>query len=167
MMSSWTNFSLIALAFILLAAAVWTDLRARKVRNQLIIVGFVASVVLILVVKGWAGLIDSGLSMMTATVAIIPLYVLRVLGGGDVKLFIVVSMLFSWEQVLIALMASFIWGSLLGVFQVILKGQTKQFAHNMMALVQRNKLSAESTHQIPYTVALVFGFATCLYWGGV
>lgn len=163
----WVNFAMPALGFLLLGGAVWTDLRARKVRNQLIVAGFVSALALILILRGWAGLIDSGLSLMTATAAILPLYILRVLGGGDVKLFIVVSMLFTWEQVLLALMTSFIWGALLGIFQVMMKGQGKQLAHNMLALAQRHKLSAESTHQIPYTVALFFGFATSLYWGGL
>lgn len=159
-MDSIWNFAQPALAFSLLTIAVWEDLRARKVRNQLLLFGLGLILTLIGLTQGTGGFINSGLSLLTACVAILPLYLLRILGGGDVKLFIVISLLFTWEQVLIALFASLVWGSLLGIFQVILKGHTKKFLHNMLALAHRTKLPTDVTHQIPYTVALLLGFAT-------
>lgn len=155
------------LAFSLLALAMWDDLRTRKVRNQLLLVGFCLILALITMTQGFNGLLNSGLSMLTACVAVLPLYFLRVMGGGDVKLFVVVSLLFSWEQVLIALFASMIWGSFLGIFQVILKGQTKEFAHNLMAIAHRTKLRPEVTHKVPFTVALFLGFASSFFWVGL
>lgn len=161
------DFSQPVLAFLLLAVAMWEDLRSRKVPNQLLLVGLSLILVLIVLTQGFGGLVNSGLSFLTACVVVLPLYFLRVMGGGDVKLFVVISLLFSWQQVLLALFAAMIWGSLLGIFQVILQGQIMKFLHNLMALAQRVKLPAESTHKMPFTVALFFGFATSFFWVGL
>ncbi len=155
-----------ALALTLLIAGVVDDLRSRKVHNQIIIVGLIVSLLFLVFAKGPSSLLIAGLSMATAFVIALPVYMLRVFGGGDYKLFIVLSLLMTWEQVLITLGASMIWGSLLGVFQIILKGQGKEFAHNLMALGQRVKISDEKTHKVPFTIALFFGYLSALYYGG-
>jgi Flp pilus assembly protein protease CpaA len=154
------------LALILLFAGVADDLRSRKVHNKIIILAAVIFTLFLLIAKGPGALMIAGLSLMTAFVATLPVYMLRVFGGGDYKLLLVLSLLLSWEQVLITLAASMIWGSLLGIFQVLLKGQGKQFAHNLLAIGQRVKISDEKTHKVPFTVALFFGFLTSLYYGG-
>lgn len=105
--------------------------------------------------------------MMTAAAAVFPLYLLRVFGGGDVKLLLAASVMMSWKEVLITLFASMIWGSLLGVLQVFLKGQGKAFAHNLLAMANRAKLQEASVHKMPFTVALLFGYLTNLVWLGV
>lgn len=157
----------IALVLLLLLAGVVNDLRSRKVRNQIVIAGFVVGLIFVPTAHGLSGLLMSGLSLLTAIAAILPLYLLRVLGGGDVKLLMAASLMMSPKEVLITVFASMIWGSLLGVIQVILKGQGKAFAHNMLALAHRAKLQDSSTHKIPFTVALLFGYLSSLVWVGV
>lgn len=155
-----------SVTLILLIAGVVDDLRSQKVHNQIIIAGFLISILFLVLFKGPAALLIAGLSFLTAFVSALPIYMLRIFAGGDFKLFLVASLLLSWEQVLIALAASMIWGSLLGIFQVILKGQTKQFANNMLALRYRIKLPGDKVHKIPFTVAFLFGFLTSIFWGG-
>lgn len=155
------------LVLLLLGAGVVSDLRERKVRNQLVVAGFALGLAFIIFMQGPTGLLVSGLSFVTAIVAVLPLYLLRVLGGGDVKLLLAASVLMNWQEVLITIFGSMIWGSLLGVLQVILKGQGKAFAHNILALAQRVKPSETAVHKIPYTVALLFGYLSSLVWSGV
>lgn len=154
----------LGLAFGLLAAAVWQDLRTRKVSNQFLIGALITVIIYQVVFQGPASLMNSGMSFLMATVIVLPIYLLKVLGGGDVKLFLVVSLLLPWDQVLLAICASFIWGSLLGIFQVVLKKQGLQFLKNLKSILARTKVSNELTHKIPFTVALFFGFATALAW---
>ena len=157
-----------ALATMLLLAGVADDLRSRKVHNQLIIAGAVVSISFLLFLHGpLAAFMIAGLSLATAFVVALPVYMMKIFGGGDYKLFLVVSLLLSVEQILITLCASMIWGSLLGIFQVVLKGQGKQFAHNLMALGQRVKIADDKMHKIPFTIALFFGFLTSLFWVGL
>lgn len=155
------------LALILLLAGVVDDLRSRKVHNQIIIAAAVVFLLFLVLVKGPASLMIAGLSLVTAFVVALPVYMMRIFGGGDFKLFLVLSLLLTWEQVLLTLAASMIWGSLLGIFQVILKGQGKQFLHNLMAMGQRVKIAEEKTHKVPFTIALFFGFLSSLYWSGL
>jgi Flp pilus assembly protein protease CpaA len=83
------------------------------------------------------------------------------------KLFLAVSVLLNWQQVVIALIGSLIWGSLLGIFQVVLKGEGQAFLQNLFAIFRRVKVPAQKTHQVPFTIALLFGFLTSFVWTGV
>lgn len=159
-------YAKLSLAGLGLLAGVVEDLRLRKVRNQVSVVVLVVGLTFVGITEGGSGLINSVVSMMTAMACILPLYVLRALGGGDVKIFVAVASLLSWKAVLITILSSMIWGSLLGLFQVILKGQFKQFAENLLGIFMRSKPRAENLHKIPFTVALMFGFLTSLVWTG-
>jgi prepilin peptidase CpaA len=156
-----------ALALLLLGAGVVTDLRSKKVPNQIIIAGAVVAIIFMVATQGFSGVMLAGLSLLTAAVAIMPLYLMRVLGGGDVKLMLAASLLMDWKAVLISIFAAMIWGSVLGIVQVILKGQGKAFAHNMLALANRAKLSESTVHKIPFTVALLLGYLSSLVYAGV
>ena len=144
------NWMQMGLSLALLTAAVIDDLRSRKVHNQLLLIFFVLTLGFILIMKGPGALLVSGLSLLTAVVATMPLYFLRAFGGGDVKLLFVLSLLLSWHEVLITLFSSLIWGSLLGLFQVMLKGPGKAFAAQ-----QRQKHLAVAASHIG--IALAFG----------
>lgn len=165
-MAHWTYVQT-SIAFLLLGAGVANDLRARKVQNQIIVIGMTACLLYVGLSQGLAGLFVACISFLTALVAILPLYILRILGGGDVKLFLTLSILLSWQEVLVTLLGSILWGSVLGTAQVFLRGDIKAFAHNMMALAQRVKPPEQKVHKIPYTVALLFGYLTSMVWLGV
>lgn len=146
----------------MLAAAVWTDLRTRKVPNSLILLFTAVAVVSIPAINGWAGFLDASLSAMTAMVCMLPLYLMRALGGGDLKIFVVASLLMSWKVTFLSLLASLVWGALLGVTMVLTRQEWKSFATNMTSLALRNSVQKESLHKIPYTAALLFGFLSAL-----
>jgi prepilin peptidase CpaA len=155
------------LALLLLLAGVADDLRSRKVHNLLTLLGFVLGLGCVIAIQGLSGFMVAGLSLLTAIAAVLPLYMIKAIGGGDVKLFLAVSVLLNWQQVLIALLGSLVWGSLLGIFQVVLKGEGKAFLHNLLAVFNRAKLPEQKTHKVPFTIALLFGFLTSFVWTGV
>jgi prepilin peptidase CpaA len=154
-------------AVLLLLAGVADDLRARKVHNQIVLFGFLIGLGCVAATQGLSGFMVAGLSFLTAIVAVLPLYLMKVIGGGDMKLFLAVSVLLNWQQVVIALIGSLIWGSLLGIFQVVLKGEGQAFLQNLFAIFRRVKVPAQKTHQVPFTIALLFGFLTSFVWTGV
>jgi len=165
-MANWTVMQT-GLALLVLLAGVADDLRSRKVHNQIALLGFVFGLGCVVAVQGLSGFMVAGLSLLTAIAAVMPLYAMKAIGGGDVKLFLAVSVLLNWQQVLIALLGSLIWGSLLGIFQVILKGEGKVFLQNLFAIFKRTKLPEQKTHKVPFTIALLLGFLTSLVWTGV
>jgi prepilin peptidase CpaA len=102
------------LAGIVLIAAC-TDLRARKIPNWLVLVGLGAGFLLNGVLDGSQGLLGALSGMGLALLIYVPLFILRAMGGGDVKLMAAVGCMAgpqNWFSI-------FIMASLLGgVFAV-------------------------------------------------
>ena len=84
---------------ILLVAAVM-DLRHRRIPNQLIGVGLVLGGGAQFITLGWTGLLQGLLGAAAALVVLIAPFALRTLGGGDVKLAMVVGI---WTSISTAL----------------------------------------------------------------
>ncbi len=145
-----------------LGAAVYTDLRTRKVPNKLILIFATVSVLVLLVSDGRSGFVPSLAAIGTMLIFALPLYLMRAIGGGDFKLLFVFSILATWNGVITTLFASLVWGSILGLAQSIFAGQGKLLAQNMFAIVLRSKPSEQVLHKIPFTVAIFFGWLTHL-----
>lgn len=150
---------------ITLIAGVVDDLRFRKVRNQIILVSFCVGIIYVISTQGFSGLLIPALSFATAFVLALPIYLMKVFGGGDYKLLMAISILMDWKSVVVTLAASLIFGAILGIIQVALKGQFKNFIHNIFALGQRVQIPEDKTHKIPFTIALLLGYLTSLFWG--
>lgn len=145
-----------------LSAAVYTDLRTRKVPNKLVLVFAIVSGLALIISDGRAGFSSSLAAIGTMLIFALPLYLMRAIGGGDFKLLFVFSILATWNGVITTVLASLVWGSVLGLAQSILAGQGKLLAQNMFAIVLRSKPSEQVLHKIPFTVAIFFGWLTHL-----
>jgi prepilin peptidase CpaA len=145
---------------IMLGAAVASDMRTRKIPNNLVIAVFVVAMIASLLISGFASAWTALASVLTAVAFVLPMYLLRAIGGGDFKLMIAISPLLSWEGVIVVTAASLLWGSLLGVFSAISHGQARQLSQNVVGILMRVKPKAEKLHKIPYSVAILFGWIT-------
>jgi prepilin peptidase CpaA len=63
-----------------------TDLYSRRIPNPVIVAGFIAGVALNTWIGGWSGLLHSLSGFGLAILIYVPLFILRAMGGGDVKL---------------------------------------------------------------------------------
>lgn len=149
-------------ALLMLLAAVATDIKSRSVPNKLIVVFFCLSQMIVIGTAGFTGLWIAMSGLAAAFILGLPFYMMKVFAGGDFKLLLAISPLLSWQTIVIVILTSFVWGAILGIFQVVLKGQLKSFLHNMLAIFLRNKPSATALHAVPYTVAILFGFLSHL-----
>jgi prepilin peptidase CpaA len=147
--------------------SLWSDLRSKKISNHLVISCFALSV-LFLFLHGGASSLGNGLISTALAFAItLPLYLTKVLSGGDLKIFVAVATLMNWQAVIITAIAALFWGALLGVFRTVLSGQGKALAHNMFAIViARTKPAEQNLHKIPYSVALLFGYVSSIVYLG-
>lgn len=157
MLNTASNWQLIVCTLLLLAAVV-ADLRSKKVPNPLVIGSFIIAVLTSFVVGGVNGLLMAGIALMTATVAAFPLYLLKVIGGGDLKVFIAISPLLSMHSVLWTLFGAIVWGAVLGLVLVLVKKQGKVFAHNLSSVLSKGKNQEKNLTKIPFTIAFLFGF---------
>jgi prepilin peptidase CpaA len=78
---------------IITAIAAATDLHSRTIPNWLVVIGLALGFGLNTYVYGWAGLWAAFLGFALALALYIPLYLLRAMGGGDVKLMAAVGAL--------------------------------------------------------------------------
>jgi len=92
-------------------------MHSRVIPNWLVLAGFAAGFGLNTILGGWQGLIAATLGFGLALLIYIPLYILRAMGGGDVKLMAAVGCMAGPQNWFLI----FILASLLGgVFALIL-----------------------------------------------
>lgn len=150
------------------AISVWDDLRRKKISNTLVVSLFAVAAAY-LFFRGGLGNLGTGLlSGLLAFTMTLPLYMGKVLGGGDIKVFTAASLLMNWQVVCVTLLAAFIWGSLLGLLRTLLSGQAKNLFHNLFAIVAfKAKVQEDRLHKIPFSIALIFGYLSSFVYLGV
>ena len=72
--------------------ATWTDLRARRIPNQLLAPSAAAALMLSVFAPGGQGLAASLLGALTGLLVCLPVYLLKAMAAGDVKLMTVIGL---------------------------------------------------------------------------
>lgn len=150
-------------ATLILIAGMVDDFRSRKVHNILVIALLALTAAASLYVRGLGGSM-LGLSAMALALALtIPLFALRVFGGGDVKLFAVFALAVEPSAMFYTLIYSFLWGSVFGLTRAALQGHLPVLVRNTVKTASRQqKLQPQELSRIPYTFALFLGWFTYL-----
>lgn len=177
--------ALTPLVLLLLIVAL-QDIRSHKISNKLVLVGLVVGVVLNgLLPQGWgfnsampgglgwfAGLQGFGVGMA----AFLPIYWLRAMGAGDVKLMAMVGAFLGPAQVLGAILATFIAGGVMAVAVVLWSRQLANFLLNIRMMLMGGLLNMHlgqlpqidaaplSVGKLPYAVAIMTGTIGYLVW---
>jgi prepilin peptidase CpaA len=109
----------------LLSLAVLYDLRTYRIPNRLIAVGFIAGLLLNLILGGINGILTSLAAAVIPAVLLIVLFTLRMLGAGDIKLFCSIGAIMGIQFILNAIAFSFIAGGVLAIIIMVLRGNTR------------------------------------------
>ncbi len=145
-----------------LVAGMLDDLRSRKVHNALVFsllpIVFLSS----LYFRGLDGSMVGVGAFLLALIITIPLFAVRILGGGDVKLFAVFALALDPLSMFWTLIYSFFWGGFFGVTRAVLSKQLLALVRNTTKAASRQKIQAQEIHKIPYTFALLLGWLTQL-----
>lgn len=155
----------------LLIAACWTDLRARRIPNKLVLFTAAAGVVLSIVARSWlAGLAHAGGGLATGLAIWFPFFALGMLGAGDVKLFAAAATFLGARSAVEGALYTALYGGVLAAaFMVASSGWSAAMfrigsaAHEPMLLRQD-----PGTHRrrMPYALAIAAGVLTALWWPG-
>lgn len=177
MPSVWTTLVLM----ILLLAAVITDLRSRRIPNTLVLTGVLlalASHALSLAADvpplaghhWWAPLAGLGLGLLL----LMPLYLLRALGAGDLKLLAMVGAFVGAPTVLTASLYTVLAGGLLSLAMMLGRGVAARTLTNVRFLLTDWVLRLRTGHgtvlaplettaaRLPYAVAISAGTVMAL-----
>lgn len=150
------------IASLILTAGVVDDLRTRKVHNWLAVLCLVIGLCSSVYFEGWYGLQTGLLSAVVALAVSAPLFIFKVVGGGDIKIFVAFAASVSWTAALMTGFHSLIWGAIFGLIQALAQKQGIALFSNIMTLAVQRKSEGLSLHKIPFTVALLFGWLTTL-----
>ena len=154
-----------AFVVLMITAAVW-DVTQRRIPNRLVLAGLIAGL-LVRSLEGW-GALGTGLAGAGLAFALtFPLFMLRGLGGGDVKLFTAVGAFTGPLGFAAALLASAIVGGVLAVVLAIRRRvllpvllNVKDVAVNAMTLGragERITLDTPGALTVPYGAAIALG----------
>lgn len=164
---------------LLLAVACWTDLRRRRIPNQLVLVGALTAIALHTMLPKGAGLFSDapgGLGFLTAfggfivgQCVMMPLYLLRAMGAGDVKLMAMVGAFLGPLAVVGALLMTFLAGGVLAMVVVLWNRSLRATLSNIYLMLANAISNAVSGHgaqippppvsasNLPYALAIAAG----------
>ena len=171
---------------VLLLIVVRQDVLHSRIPNKIVFIGVVVGVVLNgLLHSGWGfnSIIPGGLGWLAALqglgvgmIALLPLYWLRAMAAGDVKLMAMVGAFLGQNDVLGALLATFVAGGLMALAVVLWTTQMVNLLQNIklillgsMVKISVGKLPMMddlpvSVGKLPYAVAITVGTFAYLIW---
>jgi prepilin peptidase CpaA len=172
---------ILCLLLALLACAVATDLRARRIPNRLVLTGLAlalaghgAALVLAAPPLAGAGLAAPLLGTLAGLAALLPLYLLRACGAGDVKLMAMAGAFIGAERMLTVLPATLVAGGVLALVVMLARGITRQTLANTRFMLTHWLVKLQSgggarldplavtTARLPYAVAIASGVVVAL-----
>jgi prepilin peptidase CpaA len=166
------NFSIevkIALLLILLVIAAYFDITSRRIPNQLVLAGLIASFILQINFYGFEGFKAWGLGLLVGFGAFLPIYILRAMGAGDVKLMAMVGSFLGLNFALGAVLTTLVVGGILAIATALYSGvliQTMKNVRTVLTVGMYKTLSgggvqldapAASAGSMPYAVAIGLG----------
>jgi prepilin peptidase CpaA len=167
-MQATSNVGLIATnvcAFLLLVLCAYWDVRYRRIPNWATLPGVALGLGLNGLFFGWQGLKTSGLGLLVGFGALLILFVLGWMGGGDVKLMAAVGALKGYPFVVSALFYSLIVALVIGVAMLIWNRKTLSTFKNLFfvvgsrvsRLVPKQNVDRKEATKIPFGLAIVLG----------
>jgi prepilin peptidase CpaA len=160
----------LVLLLALLATAIAIDVRSHRIPNVLVGAGLATGIALqLLLPAGWGALY----ALKGAAVGFaffVPLYALRTVGAGDVKLMTMVGTFLGPSGTVDAALATLLAGGLLAVAAAAWHGALQRLFANVIAVTSTGKLArvadgalispVHSAGKVPYAVAIAAG--TCV-----
>ena len=165
--------------FVLLAISVITDIRRRRIPNMLVLVGLGLGLVFQFALPSGGGLLhpDGGAIGLLAALAgiavgfatLFPLYLLRAMGAGDVKLMMMVGAFLGPQQTFGAVVLTFAAGGVLALLMALWQRSFAQLASNLRFMLTTSMVRmaggdsprfeplAQTAGRMPYAVAIAAG----------
>ncbi|MET3131774.1 prepilin peptidase CpaA [Oxalobacteraceae bacterium GrIS 1.11] len=162
--------------FCLVAQAAVVDLARRKIPNRLVLLGLGIGLALhLLAAPGWPLAWAGG--ALTGFFLFLPLYLMRGMAAGDVKLMAMVGSFTGPQMALEICFATFIVGGVLALLMVVYQGRMRAVLKNLHTVLAPLLLRAAgvplqpaplapgvSVGGMPYGVAIALGTMLMLLW---
>lgn len=156
----------------LLSVAVVMDIQSFRISNRLIISGFISGLFLQVLEAGVKGL---GVFILNVSIPIILFYLLfliRVLGAGDIKLFSMIGGIWGFHLLIVTIVVSFLVGAGISLCKLLYHRNLisrlwvfKEYICQIMLagrLLKYPKKSQEENHVIHFSIAILIGYAIAM-----
>jgi prepilin peptidase CpaA len=124
----------ILLAALVISAAVF-DFRTRRIPNWLCAAGFLCGFAFQIVLFRWTGARDAALGAGLALLIYVPLFALRAVGGGDVKLMAAVGSIGGPQSWIAIFLITAILGGAIALVMITVKGRVARTMRNVGILL--------------------------------
>jgi prepilin peptidase CpaA len=183
--AGWQSTALMMLG-VLLVLAVWTDARQRRIPNTLVLVTLMTGVILNLAETafdtraglfttqpGALGLWLSLAGALTGLLLFLPMWLLRALGAGDVKLLAAVGAFAGPAATVNLALCVMLAGGVLAMARLMLFPGKQLVRHNMLTMLGQLRPGAtgpsfdarsQTAWRMPYAVAMAGGVAGYAAW---
>ena len=163
------SFLIQGLLFTLILAVI-TDLSTHKIPNMLVVFGLLVSFVCQSVFLGGAGWLNWFAGVCVAFACFAPLYLLRAMAAGDVKLMMAVGGFLGYPLIINAVSYSYLAGGVIAISYVLVKGRVKLLMRNLYTMmfdrfikttsgvsVYGEREVKQSVGRIPFALAIALG----------
>ncbi len=157
------------LLVMLVVAAAWMDVLNRRIPNALVIPGAVLGLAVAAAAAGAGGALSALGGLAIGLALMLPLYLLRAMGAGDVKLMAMVGAWLGPAEVVSAALLVFVAGGLLAVMAALWRGKLRELAANLRVMLFGSLVNAmsgtgatvvapaQSVGNVPYGIAIAIG----------
>jgi prepilin peptidase CpaA len=157
---------------LLLAGAAVCDYRTHRIPNWLVLVGVLYSLIYNMMVPSspQASVLFALAGLGLGLILLLPLYFLRAIGAGDVKLVAMTGAFLGAAEIIPALVITMIVGGALSIAFALVRGTARRMFHNLASVLQVGLFSAlsgfapnlriaaeASAGKLPYGVAIAIG----------
>lgn len=160
------KLGILAGAILLSLIAGYTDLRSRRIPNWLTVPGFVVGVSASTILGGWAGLKNSLLGTGLAFALLLPFWLLRSLGAGDLKFAAALGAYTGPGRLVDILIGSIFVAGIMALALVIYKGRLvetiRNIGHILISLVKFRLPGTHVTIDDPNALTIPKGVALAL-----
>jgi prepilin peptidase CpaA len=172
------NLVIVGILLLLLCMAAFQDFRSYRIGNKLVIPGAALGVLLNTILPEGSGFIEAIAGWGVGLLLLLPFYLLRTLGAGDVKLVAMVGAFVGLHEIFVVLLYIMITGGVLALLVAFFRGKLRQLIENFVVMLLmvlsfkksgplKEKLSvlevgSTSIEKLPYGVAIAAGTAIFL-----
>lgn len=155
------------------ACALFIDFRSHRIPNWLVMATLLAGWLLLAIESGFAGLLSGISGALVGLAGLMPFYLLRAMGAGDVKYMAAIGAHLGPALVFQAVVTTIIAGGALGVLFVLFKGGIAELSSRYaniarISLVMRRPQyipapeGSAAAQRFPYSSAIVLGTLSVL-----